>query len=477
MSTRNWQSDFLASPDPEQTFIEHLEAFAERSERGEGVWRPGEPLRLLLAGYSGAGNVGTEMRTGEILRQLRHLLGETQVEFTSLSMSSTLPEDVLPNVSCLRLAGGYIPEVVLTATRAHHGTIACEGSMFKSTFANVLSAIMAGTLGMASRAGKLSVGYGAEVARMDPMLESFVRQQAHEALIVCRNEASYQAAQALDLRASCGTDTAWTFQAAPPARAEALLRAKGWNGSDRLLIVCPMNPFWWPVRPSPKMAIELQRNGSHRDRHFASAFFHAASPEITRKYQTYISQLAMAVRELCQTMQAFPVLVAMDRVDRRACQDLGTALQSSIATIIGCELPVADVMSVLRRSDLLVSSRFHALVGAMPAGVPSIGIAMDERIRNLLSGSGQADRLIAADDPDLGQRVCDIAKHLDRSQVETTSRATVGTAIKALGHMGQAFAEEVRRVLPDFPLPDRPAAWQAHVAAIPADVQVFLAKG
>ena len=33
----------------------------------------------------------------------------------------------------------------------HHGVIACEGSMFKSKFANALSTMMAGALGIAAR--------------------------------------------------------------------------------------------------------------------------------------------------------------------------------------------------------------------------------------------------------------------------------------------------------------------------------------
>lgn len=39
--------------------------------------------------------------------------------------------------------------------------------------------------------------------------------------------------------------------------------------------------------------------------------------------------------------------------------------------------------AVLRASDLLLSSRFHALVGAMPGAVPSIDVSRDERIDNL----------------------------------------------------------------------------------------------
>lgn len=472
MKPRTLQREFIASPDPERTLLDHLAALGERTELAEARWRPGARLKLLLAGYSGAGNVGTEMRTGEIVRQLRHLLGSASIELSALSMGSTLPSDALPGVACLPLAAGYIPEVVLNATQQHHATIACEGSMFKSTFANVLSAVMAGALGMASNRAKLSVGYGAEVADMEPVLEDFVRCQAHKSLILCRNEPSLRMALSLGLRAGAGADTGWTIRASAREQGETILRSRGWNGHDAIIAVCPMNPFWWPVRPAPQLARELRRTGMHKDRHFGSIFFHSASPEIGRKYRVYLAQLAHAVVTLCQTMQAFPVIVAMDSVDQQACLDLSALLPTPASVVVGAEHAVGDVVSMLRRSDLLISSRFHALLAAMPAGVPSIGIAMDERIRNLFSG--QAERVVLADAPDLGARVVDAVRRLDLVEVKRASRRTVEQALQAVGQMGQQFLQEFRRILPDFEVPEHDRSWQACLAPLPPDVEAFL---
>lgn len=470
-----WLQQFLSSDDPEQTIFRHLEEVASGGGDTGAHWRPGEKLKLLLAGYCGAGNVGTEMRTGEIVRQIRHLLGAGNLEFTALSMSPNLPEDVLPAVRNLRLASGYIPQLIETATRDHHGTVACEGSMFKSTFANVLSGIMASALGAAANSGKLSVGYGAEVAGLDPLLDSFVRSNVGEALILCRNEVSYRNACTLGLRAAAGTDTAWAFAAAPPDEAAKLLHRLGWNGSDPVLAICPMNPFWWPVRPSPRRAVEMQKTGAHRAHHFASVFFHSASPDIERKYRTYIAELAKAVRSLAARRGAFPVIVVMDRVDLQAAHHLAATLGGQTAILQGSAHTVAEVVAILRRSDLLISSRFHALVGAMPAGVASIGIAMDERIANLLRTDGQVDRLIAADDPDLGRRIVMAAEAIDRDAIRQSSRRIVGDSLVAMSRMGEAFVREVARRLPDFPLPVRPAMWTEYIAPLPADVEEFVA--
>ncbi len=57
----------------------------------------------------------------------------------------------------------------------HHGVVACEGSMFKSKFANALTTMMIGSLGIAAAQNKLSVGYGAEAGHMDPSDREDVR--------------------------------------------------------------------------------------------------------------------------------------------------------------------------------------------------------------------------------------------------------------------------------------------------------------
>lgn len=471
---RDYQTEFLTASDPEATLFQHVGEFVGSARDLAPFWEPGSPFQILLAGYSGAGNVGSEMRTHEIVRQLRFLLGEDNVGFTALSVGVRLPDDVLPGVRCQHLSERYIAEVVATSAATHHGVVACEGSMFKSTFANVLSGVMAGALAIATRTRKLSVGYGAEVGRMDPMLEAFTRQHVGDAVVLCRNAASLTAAQSLGLDARAGADTAWTFEAASSDRAGRLLRDLGWNGADPLLIVCPMNPFWWPVRPSPAMANALQQTGTHAERHFATVFFHDHSEEIARKYETYMSALAAATAQLIREKGAFPVVVGMDRTDRQACGDLTARLGLRHAPIMGVDSRVADVVAILRRADLLVSSRFHALVGSMPAAIPSVGIAMDERISNLFTESGQTSRLLRADDEDLEANLLRAVRGLDPDAVAANARATTAAAIEGMGRMGLAFCDELARLHPDFPLPDRKRTWQAHVTQ--ADTRVLEAS-
>ena len=50
------------------------------------------------------------------------------------------------------------PPFLFREVHANHGVVSCEGSMFKSKFANALTTMMIGSLGLASAENKLSVG-------------------------------------------------------------------------------------------------------------------------------------------------------------------------------------------------------------------------------------------------------------------------------------------------------------------------------
>src|SRR5437879_8741688 len=47
-------------------------------------WQPGQKLKLLFAGYNGTRNTGSDVRPEETLRQLRHILGAENVEFSAM---------------------------------------------------------------------------------------------------------------------------------------------------------------------------------------------------------------------------------------------------------------------------------------------------------------------------------------------------------------------------------------------------------
>ena len=53
-------------------------------------WTAGEKLKLLFAGYNGTRNTGSDVRVQEMLRQIRHVLGAQNVDFSEESDTLTV---------------------------------------------------------------------------------------------------------------------------------------------------------------------------------------------------------------------------------------------------------------------------------------------------------------------------------------------------------------------------------------------------
>ena len=53
-------------------------------------WQPGEKLKLLFAGYNGTRNTGSDVRVEEMLRQIRHILGAENVDFSVMTQNFEL---------------------------------------------------------------------------------------------------------------------------------------------------------------------------------------------------------------------------------------------------------------------------------------------------------------------------------------------------------------------------------------------------
>jgi polysaccharide pyruvyl transferase WcaK-like protein len=467
--------------DPDRALQSTMSAFIDANAGRHALyndgehWEPGKALKLLLAGYVGTRNTGADVRVEEMIRQFRALLGDDQVELTIMTVDKKLSSGYFRTVKQVHLPAVF-PKFLYDECPKHHGVIACEGSMFKSKFANALSAMMAGALGMASSEGKLAVGYGAEAGHMNPSLRDYVRKHCRDSLIICRNEPSKDVLGRLDVRTTSGTDTAWTFTPAPLEVGRELLRAKGWDGKKPVVAVCPINPFWWPVKPDVAKAFAHKFMGQFEVEHYKSIYFHHSSQEVDEKYHKYLDGLAFALETFVKEKDYFPILVGMEQIDRRSAEALATRLPFDAPLFISDEYDMYQLVSVIRNCSLMASSRYHAIVTSMPGLVPSIGVTMDERIRNLMNDRGHPDFFLEVDDDDLGERLLGLFHkvHNNSEAVREDIARTIPAQLKLMGQMGIDFLDELSRVYPEFPRIDRPRIWYNHLPPLPESLEKLI---
>jgi polysaccharide pyruvyl transferase WcaK-like protein len=427
--------------------------------RGE-PWPPGTPLKLLFAGYNGNRNTGADVRVEEMIRQVRHILGDKHIELSVISHNLSLSDGYFKKARQIKLPDIF-PPFLFREVPHHHGVIACEGSMFKSKFANALTAMMIGALGIAAVENKVSLGYGAEAGYMDPTLEKMVRRYCTDSFVVTRNEESQQVLTRLGVSTELGTDTAWTFEPLPGEYGHRKLREAGWDGHTPVLGLSPINPFWWPVRPSLAKLALLKSAGLYRDTHYRSIYFHKGGARVREAFHRYLKAFAEGVRGFRRSHSVFPVLIGMEALDRRACEIMGAEL-GQVPLFISDEHDMFQLVSILRCCNLLVSSRYHGIVTSMPALVPSAGITMDERIRNLMRERNQSDLLLEVTDPDLGEKLVPVMERLmqDADAIRAGIGQTVARNLKLMARMGVYFQEQVSQRYPEFPMRTQRLSWE-----------------
>lgn len=427
------------------------------------AWTPGSPLRLLFAGYNGNRNTGADVRVEEMIRQVRRVLGDEYIDLSVLSHNLQLSEGYFPTVRQVKLPDVFPPFLYRELPR-YHGVIACEGSMFKSKFANALTAMMIGSLGIATAENKVSIGYGAEAGAMDRLLRSMCRRYCASSLVVTRNEESQKVLGGLGIQTELGTDTAWTFEPYGLDYGRQVLLDAGWDGHTPVLGLCPINPFWWPVKPSILKLLMNKTAGFYRRSHYRSIYFHKDGKEVNAAFFRYLGAFAAGIEAFRNEQSVFPVLVGMEALDRRACEIMGQKL-GGVPLFISDHYDMYQLVSVLRTCHLLVSSRYHGIVTSMPALVASAGVTMDERIRNLMRERGQTDLLLEVDDPDLSSKLVIVLRKLLKNSEEIRHGIgkTVIRNLKGMARMGIYLQQNVQERYPEFPVRTGHYSWEDYL--------------
>jgi polysaccharide pyruvyl transferase WcaK-like protein len=434
-------------------------------------WKPGEKLRLLFAGYNGTRNTGSDVRVNEMLRQIRHVLGAENVDFSVMTQDFGRTKGYFEGTRQVHLPDMF-PPFLYSEVRKNHGVIACEGSMFKSKFANALTTMMIGSLGMASAENKLSVGYGGEAGHMDPLIRNMCARHVAESLVITRNTESQQLLGSLGIHAELGTDTAWTFEPHPQAYAHKALREAGWDGKTPILALCPIHPFVWPVKASIAKYAARVTTGAYKDSQYRTVYFHESGREVERRFHRYVSGITNATKAFLQRHRVFPILVAMERLDAVACREIAAQIPGT-PIFTSDDYDMFQLVSILRACEYMVSSRYHGIVTCMPSLVASAGVTMDERIRNLMRERGHEHLFLTVDDAELEPKLLNIMETLvaERDAVREGIGRTVVRNLKMMARMGVLLEDAVRRQYPEFPLRSGVLSWENYLPPLSGDLR------
>jgi polysaccharide pyruvyl transferase WcaK-like protein len=398
MSERQFR--FLSAMDPDSVLLDDFRELIEAAQASNRAKRDRRdltagPLRILLLGYTGAGNTGADIRTIETIRQLRRLFAGCDLELTVFACGALFDHADLQSVRVFTPSSLYFPEALDAGMQDFDVVLNVEGSMYTSKFSDSLAAILIGGVGLAAAHGRVACAYGIDAGAMSARLERFAAATASGVEIVCRSSGAQARLAKLGLATQSGADSAWDFRAADGALPEL---------PPNYAVLCPNNPFWWPVYTDVRRAIELDVAGTESPLRYGPLHFHTWDDLRAARLAAYKHGFA-AVAEGLKRRGYAPVLVAMERLDRDVCEEIAAQLPFPVPIVSRGVHSLDAVVATIEQAKWVVTTRYHASVLAIASRVPAIGVSMDARIDQLFEESGLAEWGISCDEQGFEGRV------------------------------------------------------------------------
>jgi polysaccharide pyruvyl transferase WcaK-like protein len=216
--------------------------------------------------------------------------------------------------------------------------------------------------------------------------------------------------------------------------------------------------------------------GAYKDSHYRTVYFHNSGPAAGRAYKHYWTSIANAVDAFRKQRNVFVILAATERLDARPANRISEKL-GGVPVLTSDQYNIYELVSILRSCHMMASSRYHGIVTSMPALVPSAGITMDERIRNLMRERGQQELLMTVDDPDLEPKLLQALETLatDGERIADGIARTVVKNLKVMARMGVFFEEEVQRRYPEFPTRTGEWSWEDYLPPMNSSLRQLVA--
>jgi colanic acid/amylovoran biosynthesis protein len=143
---------------------------------------------------------------------------------------------------------------------------------------------------------------------------------------------------------------------------------------------------------------------------------------------TYIETLRDIIRHLCSRHGAQVILIGHELRpnnsevpdDRILCNYVLKSLDKSLSVVhVDKFIPAAQVKSIIGNCDLLLSSRYHALIAALSQGIPSAAIGWSHKYDELMAEVGLGLNIISFTKPapEILQNIDSIIARLTESRV------------------------------------------------------------
>jgi len=364
--------------------------------------------KVLLVGYNGANNTGSEARLLRIIEDVRAVFGpDAQITVPTLNEKNLLR--YLAEGPNLRIEP--VPSIYFFAirrlVRQHDIMMLVEGSCYMDTWTSALLWAFLSSTKYAHAYGKASLAYAVDAGNLSHSNAARVRREASKTdLIIARTYAAAQRLRELGVSApiEVTADNAFEFE---PAAADRVFL-----GHDRPRAECGiaglsvMDFHLWPV---------VIRPFGRREHCYKWPYYFSRSSERCRCSLELAGSWAAEADRIIDKHDKNIALIAMEELDEPLARAVLARMKHPEKARIysSKEHHASEMTAMLRGLDLLVTSRYHAGVLSLAAQVPQVALGHDPRLDSFHAELGIRDScFVESRDPDAWRKISEMVDRL-----------------------------------------------------------------
>jgi polysaccharide pyruvyl transferase WcaK-like protein len=345
--------------------------------------------RILLIGYNGANNTGAEALLLADLADVRAVFGpDAPITIPALEPANLrryVGEEAGVRIERLPT---IFPGTVRRLARAHDLVMLVEGSAYMDTWASALLWYFLWATHCAAVRHTPCLAYAVDAGQLRPRNQRLVGRYASETdLIVTRSAAAAERLRSWGVTAPIEVTADNAFRFDPRPEDERWLRDAWPDAGPAPIGIAAVDLFLWPVVIRPF--------GRRADRYRWPYSFNR-TPARRRASQRLAAGYARLADRVVEQHGRSVALICMEELDEAiARMILARMRRPDRARIFSSRELDASKMTVLLRSlGGLVTSRYHASVLSMAAGVPQVGVGHDLRLRTLFDELGLSPHFV-----------------------------------------------------------------------------------
>lgn len=370
--------------------------------------RSGSGSSVLLVGYNGANNTGSEARLLEIIKEVHEVMG-TDTKITVPTLNERNLRRYLKEDRSIRIAP--VPSIYFfelrRLVRSHDLIMLVEGSCYMDTWTSALLWAFLGATKYAHSYNKASLAYAVDAGKVSKANASRIKREASKTgLIITRTEAAAERLRGWGVTApiEVTADTAFTFHLDDTPH--DFIR-KIWPEADQGVIgFSVVNFYLWPV---------VFRPFGRREMCYQWPYYYSYSKERGEAAGRLAQLFAKEADRIVDVHDRSVALIAMEALDEPLAVDVKRRMRSTDRARVfsSNEIDAVEMTFVLRNLDMLITSRYHASVLSLASSVPQIAIGHDLRLWDLYGDLGINERRFRRyDSPDLWRWVSDSVDEL-----------------------------------------------------------------